>query len=72
VADQLRPEFPKLAALMDDAGHEVLAFMRFPNAHRVQIHGTNPCERLNAEVKRRTNVVGIARTTKPSSALSGP
>lgn len=59
VADQLRPKFPKLAAMMDDAEHEVLTFMSFPKAHRVQIHSTNPLERLNAEVKRRTNVIGI-------------
>lgn len=45
--------------MMDDAEHEVLAFMGFPKAHRAQIHSTNPLERLNAEVKRRTNVIGI-------------
>jgi len=59
VADQLRAKFPKLAALMDDAEHDVLAFMSFPKAHRTQIHSTNPLERLNAEIKRRTDVVGI-------------
>ena len=59
VADQLRAKFPKLAALMDDAETDVLAFMTFPKAHRLQIHSTNPLERLNAEVKRRTDVVGI-------------
>jgi putative transposase len=59
VADQLKEKFPKLAAMMDEAEHEVLAFMGFPRAHRAQIHSTNPLERLNAEVKRRTNVVGI-------------
>ena len=59
VADQLRTKFPKLAALMDDAEPDVLAFMTFPKAHRVQIHSTNPLERLNAEIKRRTDVVGI-------------
>ena len=59
VADQLRAKFPKLAALMDDAESDVLAFMTFPKAHRVQIHSTNPLERLNAEIKRRTDVVGI-------------
>ncbi len=59
VADQLRTKFPKLAAMMDDAEHEVLTFMTFPKAHRTQIHSTNPLERLNAEVKRRTNVIGI-------------
>jgi putative transposase len=59
VADQLRTKFPKLAALMDSAEHDVLAFMQFPKAHRLQIHSTNPLERLNAEIKRRTDVVGI-------------
>ncbi len=59
VADQLRAKFPKLAKLMDGAEHDVLAFMSFPKAHRAQIHSTNPLERLNAEVKRRTDVVGI-------------
>jgi putative transposase len=59
VTDQLRAKFPKLATLMDDAESDVLAFMTFPKAHRVQIHSTNPLERLNAEIKRRTDVVGI-------------
>jgi len=59
VADQLREKFPKLGAMLDDAEHDVLAYMQFPKAHRVQIASTNPLERLNAEIKRRTNVVGI-------------
>ncbi|HUZ49125.1 MAG TPA: IS256 family transposase [Candidatus Dormibacteraeota bacterium] len=59
VADQLREKFPKLSAMLDDAESEVLAYMQFPKAHRVQIASTNPLERLNAEIKRRTNVVGI-------------
>jgi putative transposase len=59
VADQLRTKFPKLAVLMDEAEADVLAFMSFPKSHRAQIHSTNPLERLNAEIKRRTNVVGI-------------
>ena len=59
VTDQLRGKFPKLAAMMDAAEQDVLAFTGFPRAHRLQIHSTNPLERLNAEVKRRTNVVGI-------------
>jgi len=42
VADQLRPKFPKLAALMDAGEAVVLAFMSFPKAHRLQIHSTNP------------------------------
>lgn len=59
VTDQLRPKFPKLADMMEAAEHDVLAYMAFPSAHRVQLRSTNPLERLNAEVKRRTNVVGI-------------
>ena len=59
VTDQLRAKFPKLATLMEESEADVLAFMGFPKAHRTQIHSTNPLERLNAEIKRRTNVVGI-------------
>lgn len=59
VADQLRQKFPKLASMMDDTECDVLTFMSFPRAHRTQIHSTNPLERLNAEIKRRTNVIGI-------------
>lgn len=59
VADQLRGKFPKLGTLMDEAENDVLAFMTFPRAHWTQIYSTNPLERLNAEIKRRTNVVGI-------------
>jgi putative transposase len=59
VTDQLQAKFPKLAKLMDEAEADVLAFLAFPKAHRLQIHSTNPLERLNAEIKRRTDVVGI-------------
>jgi putative transposase len=59
VTDQLRAKFPKLAAMMDDAEDEVLTFMDFPKDHRVKIHSTNVLERLNGEIKRRANVVGI-------------
>jgi len=59
VADQIRPKVPKLATLMDDAEHDVLAYMSFPKEHRAKLHSTNPIERLNGEIKRRTDVVGV-------------
>jgi transposase-like protein len=59
VADQLRPKVPKLATLMDEAEPDVLAYMTFPQQHRAKLHSTNPLERLNGEIKRRTEVVGI-------------
>ncbi len=59
VADQLRPRWPKLGALMDESEDDVLAYMAFPAAHRTKLHSVNTLERLNKEVKRRADVVGI-------------
>ena len=59
VADALREKQPKLGALMDASRDDVLAYMSFPRQHRTKLHSTNPIERLNKEVKRRADVVGI-------------
>jgi putative transposase len=59
VAGELGARFPKIAALMDTAKSEVLAFAAFPREHWRKIWSTNPLERLNKEIKRRSRVVGI-------------
>jgi transposase-like protein len=59
VADGLRSRFPQAATLLDDAAEDVLAYRHCPVAHQRQLHSTNPLERLNKEIKRRSNVVGI-------------
>ena len=59
VADALREKQPKLGAMMDASREDVLAYMGFPREHWAQIASTNPLERVNKEVKRRSDVVGI-------------
>lgn len=71
VSDGLRERYPKLGRLMDEARDDVLAFMSFPAGHWTQIYSTNPLERLNAEIKRRTNVVGIFPTDRSIHRLVG-
>jgi putative transposase len=59
VADALRDKHDKLGALMDGSREDVLTYMDYPKEHWAQIASTNPLERLNKEIKRRADVVGI-------------
>jgi putative transposase len=59
VADALRSRFAQAAALLEDAAEDVLAYRHVPLEHQRQLHSTNTLERLNKEIKRRSNVVGI-------------
>jgi len=59
VTRMLAPQFPEVASMLTDASEDLLAFSAFPLAHWRKIWSTNPLERVNGEIKRRTNVVGI-------------
>jgi putative transposase len=59
VAEGLRPRFAQTARLLEDAAEDILAYRHLPVEHQRQLHSTNPLERLNKEIKRRSNVVGI-------------
>jgi len=59
VTRMLEGKFPEVATMLGDAAEDLLAFAAFPQAHWRKLWSTNPLERLNGEIKRRTNVVGI-------------
>jgi putative transposase len=71
VADQLRPHAPKVARLLEDAEVDLLAFYGFPAEHWSKLRSTNPLERVNREVGRRTDVVGIVPNDASLLRLAG-
>jgi transposase-like protein len=71
VADSVRARFPQAAALLEEAAEDILAHKHFPEEHRRQLHSTNPLERLNKEIKRRSNVVGIFPNVRAAIRLIG-
>ena len=71
LADRLQERLPRVTALLLEAEEEILAHMDFPTEHWKQISSTNPLERLNKEINRRTRVVGIFPDEKSLIRLIG-
>ena len=71
VADSLEASYPRAARVLRDGGEDTLSYMAFPEEHWRQLHSTNPLERLNKEIKRRSDVVGIFPTRQAVLRLIG-
>ena len=71
IADKLGRQFPAVATMLRDAAPDILAFAAFPQPHWRKIWSTNPLERVNVEIKRRADVVGIFANENSVLRLSG-
>jgi transposase-like protein len=71
IADKLGRQFPAVAAMLRDAAPDILAFAAFPESHWRKIWSTNPLERVNVEIKRRADVVGIFANENSVLRLAG-